>query len=94
MAGLLSLESVQQQLMPVKRRWARLLLLDRNGNRTVLGKACASAVSMASLFAFFFLLVTVFAVLAMMLFGRQLDFSEGRPRQNFDSFPRAWMTIF
>ena len=49
---------------------------------------------MAALFAFFFLLVTVFTVIAMMLFGRQMDFPEGNPRQNFDTFPRAWMTIF
>ena len=75
-------------------RWAGPLVRDRHGKRTVLGKACASAVPMASLFAFYFLLITVFAIIAMMLFGRQLNFPSGTPRQNFNSFPRAWMTIF
>jgi len=50
---------------------------------------------MLSLFAFLFLVIAMFAVFAMQLFGGHYNnFNDGHPRSNFDTFPQAWLTIF
>ena len=55
----------------------------------------ASWGSILSLFAFFFLVISMFAVFGMQLYGDKYgNFNDGKPRSNFDSFPRAWLTIF
>lgn len=50
---------------------------------------------MLSLFSFLFIVIAMFAVFAMQLFGGHYNgFDDGKPRQNFDTFPKAWLTIF
>lgn len=50
---------------------------------------------MLSLFAFLFLTIAIFAIFALQLFGGHYkNFPGGEPRANFDTFPKAWLTIF
>jgi hypothetical protein len=50
---------------------------------------------MLSLFAFLFLVIAMFAVFGMQLFGGHYNtFYDGHTRSNFDTFPQAWLTKF
>ena len=50
---------------------------------------------MLSLFSFLFIVIAMFAVFAMQLFGGHYNnFNDGKPRSNFDTFTQAWLTIF
>lgn len=41
-----------------------------------------------------FLVIFIFGLLGMQLFGGKFNFPEGVPRSNFDSFPWAMITVF
>lgn len=65
----------------------------------MLGKIFQSGPPLASLTAFFFLVVAVFAIIGMMLFGQQLaGLAAGNApllqQYNFGNFARAWLTVF
>ena len=65
----------------------------------MLGKIFRSGLPLASLAAFFSLVVAVFAIIGMMLFGQQLSgLAAGNSpvlqQYNFNSFSRAWLTVF
>lgn len=51
---------------------------------------------MLGLFIFLFLIITVFGIFGMQLFGGRYatNFEGGLPRSNFDRFAPAWLTIF
>ncbi len=40
------------------------------------------------------ILIFIYALFGMQLFGGKFDFSDGKPRQNFDSFNKAFLTMF
>ncbi len=51
--------------------------------------------TMLSLFSFLFIVIAMFAVFAMQLFGGHYNnFDDGKPRSNFDTFTQAWLTVF
>ena len=83
----------------MRSRWTKLLTQDRHGGLTVLGKIFRSGPPLASLTAVFFLLVSVFAIVGMMLFGQSLGpLAAGSApllqMYNFGNFARAWLTVF
>ena len=41
-----------------------------------------------------FLFIIIFSLLGMQVFGGLLNFEEGLPQNNFDSFPIAFITVF
>ena len=47
-----------------------------------------------SLFMFFLIVIAVFSILGMMFFGGRFVFNGVRPRQHFDTFPDAFLTMF
>ena len=47
-----------------------------------------------SLFMFFLIVIAVFSILGMMFFGGKFQFDGERPRQHFDTFPDAFLTMF
>ncbi len=40
------------------------------------------------------IMLFIFSLFGMQLYGGKFDFKEGKPRQNFDSFNRAFLTMF
>ena len=73
----------------------RALGRNKRGRGTVVFKLLSSWAAVLGLFAFLFLVIAVFAMFAMQLFrGHYGGFADGHPRQNFDTFPQAWLTIF
>ena len=40
------------------------------------------------------ILIFIYALFGMQLFGGRFDFSDGKPRQNYDSFNNAFLTMF
>ena len=65
----------------------------------MLGQISRSGAPLASLAAFFSLVVAVFAIIGMMLFGQQLSglaagTSPVLQQYNFNNFPGAWLTVF
>ena len=79
----------------VLRRWLKNNGRRKHGHSSVVYKLMSCWSSVLSLFAFFYLVIAIFAVFAMQLFGGKYDdFDDGKPRSNFDTFPTAWLTIF
>jgi len=54
----------------------------------------SSIKAIAALIFLLFLMLMVFALLGMQLFGGSFNFADGRPNQNFDSFIPAFLTVF
>ena len=76
-------------------RYIKALGRNKRGRGTIVYMLLSSWGPMLSLFAFLFLVISMFAVFGMQLFGGQYnDFPDGHPRSNFDTFPQAWLTIF
>jgi Ion transport protein len=75
-------------------RWFMDMGSHRSGRGSVLHRIFRSSSVMASLFAYFMLLIGVFAVVAMQLLSGHFDFPDGYPRGNFDSFLPAALTMF
>ncbi|ESO92791.1 hypothetical protein LOTGIDRAFT_119993, partial [Lottia gigantea] len=50
--------------------------------------------SIVSLLFLLFLFILIFALLGMQLFGGEMNFEEGRPSSNFDTFTIALLTVF
>jgi hypothetical protein len=40
------------------------------------------------------LLIMIFALIGMQMFGGRFDFPDGKPRENFDDFHNAFVTVF
>lgn len=38
--------------------------------------------------------MTIFGLLGMQMFGGKYDFEDGKPRNNFDDFNTAFVTVF
>lgn len=76
-------------------RYIRALGRNKRGRETVVYTLLSSWGAMLSLFSFLFIVIAMFAVFAMQLFGSHYnDFDDGEPRSNFDTFPQSWLTIF
>ena len=76
-------------------RWFRPRKGVKQSEQTVLEKVLASLDVMVTLFLFLCLTTFAFAVMGMQLLGgRFTTFQEGNPRDNFDTLPEAFMTMF
>jgi hypothetical protein len=76
-------------------RYIKALGRNKRGRGTIVFMLLSSWGPMLSLFAFLFLVIAMFAVFGMQLFGGHYNnFDDGHPRSNFDTFPKAWLTIF
>ncbi len=64
------------------------------GRQSVIYKIFQASGEILSLFIFFFLIIYVFAVIAMMFMRDHFNFPDGLPRENFDSFKHAYLTMW
>ena len=67
---------------------------ERNGKKTIMSKIISSLETILAIFAFFYIFLSVAAIIGMQLYGGQFDFPDGYFRENFDTFPRSLLTMF
>ena len=67
---------------------------ERNGKKTTMSKIISSLETILAIFAFFFIFLSIAAIIGMQLYGGQFDFPDGYFRENFDTFPRGLLTMF
>lgn len=75
-------------------RWYKNLSRSVEGRKSVIYKIFQASKEILSLFIFFFLIVYVFAVIAMMFMRDHFDFQDGKPRENFDTFVHAYLSMW
>ena len=64
------------------------------GRQSAIFKIFQASRDILSLFIFLFLIIYVFAVIAMMFMRDHFDFSDGLPRENFDTFVHAYLSMW
>lgn len=62
--------------------------------QTIIGVMIRSYKSFIYITMLMFLFIFIFSLLGMQTFGGQMNYPDGLPRGNFDTFPIAFITVF